>query len=124
MLSWFRAHASRIATTAIVSLATLGASAVSPHVDDCHDSACLTMAVEHDADAHRFTAPPTGTDSHPLHCLVCHWARSFRPRTETRVLLTSVAETGTVLHIELFTAAVAAPAAQPPLRAPPVSPAV
>ena len=28
MLFWFRAHASRIATTAIVSLATLGASAI------------------------------------------------------------------------------------------------
>ena len=124
MLFWFRAHASRIAITAMVSLATLGASAITPHVDDCHDSACLSMAVEHDADAHRFTAPPTDFDTHHLHCLVCHWLRSFRPQTETRVLLASVAETGTVLHIELFLAGVTAPAVQPPLRAPPVSPAV
>ena len=124
MLCWFRAHASLIATMAMVSLATLGASAVSPHVDDCHDSACLAMVVEHDAAAHRIAAPSAGDDVHPLHCLVCHWLRSFRPQTEARVLFASVAETGTVLHIELFAASVAAPASQPPLRAPPVSPAV
>jgi hypothetical protein len=106
----------------MVSLAATGASAVSPHVDDCHDSACLAMAVEHDADAHHMVAPPAGDDLQPLHCLVCHWLRSFRPRTEARVLPTSVAETGTLLHVEFFTASAVARAVQPPLRAPPVSP--
>jgi len=124
MLAWFRAHASRIATVALVSLAALGSSAVTPHVDDCHDSACLAMAVEHDADAHRIVAPPTGDDGDPLHCLVCHWLRSFRPRAEARVVPAPVAETGALLHVVFFTVFAAAPAVQPPLRAPPVSPAV
>jgi hypothetical protein len=122
MLRWFRVHASQIAITAIISLAAVGVSAVSPHEDDCHDAACRAMAVEHDAAAHRIGAPPTGTDAAPLHCLVCHWGRSFRPRTEGRILSTPAAEAGTAVHVELFTAAAAAPAAQPPLRSPPSSP--
>ena len=122
MLRWFRVHASRIAITAIISLATVGVSAVSPHEDDCHDAACRAMAVEHDADAHRIGAPPMGTDAHPLHCLVCHWVRSFRPPTESKVLSTLAADAGTAAHVEIFTAAASTPAAQPPLRSPPSSP--
>lgn len=122
MLCWFRVHAPRIALAAILSFAAVGASAVAPHEDDCHDAACWAMAVEHDAAAHRLSARPTGADAQPLHCLVCHWGRSFRPRTEARVLFTPVAETAAAVHVEIFTAAAAAPAAQPPLRAPPTPP--
>ena len=122
MLRWFRFHASRIAIAAMVSLATVGASAVSPHEDDCHDAACRAMAVEHDAAAHSMGAPPTGADGHPLHCLVCHWARSFRPPPEARVVTTQAAEPGTCLPCEFFTASAGAPVAQPPLRSPPSSP--
>ena len=122
MLRWFRVHASRIAITAIVSLAGVGTSAISPHEDDCHDAACRAMAVEHDAAAHSIGAPPMGTDAHPLHCLVCHWARSFRPRTEAKVPSTPAAEAGTAVHVELFTAARSTQVAQPPLRSPPSSP--
>ncbi len=121
MLGWFRAHASRIAVTAIISLAALGVSAVSPHVDDCHDAGCRAV-VDHDASAHAFGAPPTATEAPPLHCLVCHLARSFRPRTEARIMPTPAAEAGTAVHVEVFTAAVSAPAAQPPLRSPPSFP--
>jgi hypothetical protein len=124
MLAWFRAHASRIATAAILSLVALGVSAATPHVDDCHDSGCMTIGVEHDADAHRFTAPPTDTDTHQLHCLVCHVLRSFRSRAEARVWFTAASDAGAVVHFDSFAASVAAPAAQPPLRAPPTSPLV
>ena len=122
MLCWFRVHASQIAVTAIISLAAVGVSAVSPHVDDCHDAGCWAMAVEHDAAAHRIGAPPMGTDAHPLHCLVCHWVRSFRPRAEARIVSAPAADAGTSVHVEFFTAAHSAPAAQPPLRSPPSSP--
>lgn len=122
MLRWFRLHASRIALAAMISLAAVGVSAVSPHEDDCHGAACRDLAVKHDAAAHRIGAPPAGAEAHPLHCLVCHWGRSFRPRTEARILSTPVAEVGVVVHVEIFTAAASAPAAQPPLRSPPSSP--
>jgi|SRR5688572_15439494 hypothetical protein len=116
-MRWFRVHASRIATAAILSLAVIGLSAASPHADDCHDS-CTVLFVEHDASAHRITAP-AAADSHLPHCLVCHWARSFRPRTESRVLPTPAVEPGITVHVEFVTAAVSGSVAQPSLRAPP-----
>ena len=122
MLCWFRVHASRIAVTAIISLAAVGVSAVFPHVDDCHDAGCRATAVDHDASAHAIGAPPTGTDVHPLHCLVCHFVRSFRPRAEARIVSAPAADAGTAVHIEFFTAAASAPAAQLPARSPPSSP--
>jgi hypothetical protein len=121
MLHWFRVRASSIAAVAAIALGVaIGSSAV-PHEDDCHDAACTV--VEHDASAHRIGAP-AGSSDEPLHCLVCHWARSFRPRTEARILPTPAAEPGTTIHLEYFTAAVSAPVAQPPLRSPPSSPAL
>ena len=122
MLSWFRVHASRIAVAAITSLAAVGVSAVSPHEDDCHDAGCGAVAVEHDASAHIFGAPPTGANAHPLHCLVCHFVRSFRPRAEARIVSVPAAELGTAVHHELVTAAASAPAAQLPARSPPSFP--
>jgi hypothetical protein len=123
MLRWFRLYATRITLATLCALASLGASVVLPHGDDCHD-ACLPMAVEHDSSAHRIVASSSGDEVHPLHCLVCHWLRSFRPQTETRVLFVSGAEAVTVHHIDSFAASLAAPTAQPPLRAPPASPAL
>jgi hypothetical protein len=121
MLQWFRVRASCIGTLATVALAAAVGSSVAPHHDDCHDAACQPIAIEHDASAHRITAP-AAVDSHPLHCVVCHWARSFRPRAESRVLPMPAAEPGITVHVEYFTAAVSAPVAQPPLRSPPSSP--
>ena len=122
MLRWFRVHASRVAVAAIISLAAVGISAVSPHVDDCHDAGCRAMAVNHDASAHAIGASSTSTDAYPLHCLVCHWARSFQPRPEARIVSAKAADAGTAVHVDLFTAASAALAAQPPARSPPSSP--
>lgn len=120
-MRWFRVHASRIGTAAVVTLAALVVSAAVPHDDDCHDTACQAAAVEHDSSAHRLAAP-AGVDEHGFHCLVCHWARSFRPRSEPRVLATPISEPGITIRFECFTAAITAPAAQPPLRSPPSSP--
>ena len=117
-MRWFRVYASRIATAAILSLVAVGMSAAAPHEDDCHDAACHPIAVEHDASAHRVAAPAAAAE-HPPHCLVCHWARSFRPHTESRVLTAPASRAGVTIHVEYFTAAVTAPAAQPPLRSPP-----
>jgi hypothetical protein len=116
MLYWFRARASSIAAIAAVALTAAIGSSIAPHQDDCHDAACA--AVQHDASAHRIGAP-ADAGGEAMHCLVCHWARSFRPRTEARVLTAPASEPGITLHVEYFTAAVSAPVAQPPLRSPP-----
>jgi hypothetical protein len=119
---WFRARARAVSATLLVSLASLGMSLYAPHPADCHDADCGTILVAHDASAHRVTAAPTAAETHPLHCLVCHWARSFRPRIEVRFLTAPAAQAGVTVHVEYFTTAVSAPVAQPPLRAPPSSP--
>jgi len=120
-MQWFRARTARIAAVTIVSMAVIGGSAVVSHEDDCHDAACRTFIVEHDASAHRVGGAAAGTDHHPLHCVVCHWARSFRPRTETRVASLPAAGAGISLPLALFSISAAAPVSQPPLRSPPSS---
>ena len=122
MLSWFRSQASGVAATLLLSLAAVGGSAVSPHEDDCHDAGCRAIFVEHDAAAHRITAPSTSVEVHPLHCLVCHWARSFRPPTGVRFVTTPAVQAGVRIHLESFTVAPVTTVAQPPLRSPPASP--
>jgi hypothetical protein len=62
-------------------------------------------------------------DRQPIHCLACHLARSFRPRTEGRIVTAPASQTGTRVHLRVVTASHAAPVAQPPLRSPPASPA-
>jgi hypothetical protein len=122
MLRWFRHSASRVAAILLVAMATLGQATLLPHADDCHDP-CVVFAVEHDAAAHRFEAAAAAADAHPLHCVVCHWARGFRPDTEVRITHGVGAAAGTLVHVDSTPAVRPSIAAQPPLRSPPVSPA-
>jgi len=122
MLNWFRSTASNVAATLLLSLAPLGVSASLPHEADCHDAGCWAIVVEHDAAAHRIAAPSSSLDPHPLHCLVCHWARSFRPPIATKFVATPAVYTGIRVHLDVITVARRAQIAQPPLRSPPASP--
>lgn len=121
MLSWFRSTASGVAATLLLLVATLGVS-YAPHPEDCHDADCGTILVVHDASAHRVGASTSTADTHPLHCLVCHWARSFRPHISTTFVDTPAADAGIPLHFDLITVARNTQVAQPPLRSPPASP--
>ena len=120
-MRWFRARTAHIAAVTMVWMAIVGGSAVVPHDDDCHDAACWTVSVEHDASAHRVGSATPNTDQHPLHCLVCHWVRSFRPPTDARIASLPVTDAGISLPLGLFSMSAAAPVSQPPLRSPPAS---
>jgi hypothetical protein len=120
MVKWCRAWARCTAVAVLASLASLGISLAGVHPDDCHDE-CIVVVV-HDASAHQVGSGSSAPDAPPLHCLVCHWARSFRPRGEVIIVAAPVAATGIWTHVAIFTAAPVAPAAQPPLRSPPASP--
>jgi hypothetical protein len=117
VLSWFRESARPLAAALLVSLGTFG-SFVVPHTDDCHAD-CLPAFVAHDADAHRIQDSTRADEPHALHCLVCHWARSFRPRPQGMFVGAPVVEQGGRTHIQSFTVARLESAAQPPLRSPP-----
>lgn len=121
VFTWFRTRAQLIGVALLLSLGTFGGSLLLPHADDCHEYGCLPQSVEHDASAHRFQGAPTPDQAHTLHCLVCHWARSVRPRTDVAFVAAPAAESRPRIHVESFTAARPSLAAQPPLRSPPSS---
>ena len=90
------------------------------HACDDHDSDCASPSVAApDGSAPTVSASESTTDGQPVHCLVCHLSRSFRPRGET-TLVSAPAVTprplrfvDTALIIRNF------PVSQPPLRSPP-----
>jgi hypothetical protein len=105
--------------TLLVSLAALGASASYPHTDDCHDQ-CVAF-VQHDASAHRFEGDSDAHPQQPLHCLVCHWARSFRPQVGAAFLPAPAVDSRPRLFVTFVSVARAVFAARPSLRSPPHS---
>ena len=121
MLQWFRLHAGRIAAVTMLTMAAVGGSTVVPHHDDCHDAACRSVAVKHDESAHRIGSAPTTVGEHAQHCLVCHWIRAFRPRTESRVVSVEASDAGIRIPVTIVALSGRAPVAQPPLRSPPSS---
>jgi hypothetical protein len=118
MLHRFRERSAQVAAALVVLLAMVEA----PHsTDPGHDADHGVVLVAHDESAHRVRPAASGTDTPSLHCLVCHLARSFRPRTDARIVAVPAAA-GARVHIELSAASPAARVAQPPLRSPPASP--
>ncbi len=77
MLQRFRRRARAIACSLLVALVALGG--VSVHGAECHDADAAVGV--HDASAHRLDAPRSESGQ-PLHCILCHWARTPRPSAE------------------------------------------
>ncbi|MEQ1574595.1 MAG: hypothetical protein ABL993_10150 [Vicinamibacterales bacterium] len=119
MLRRLRARTASVAAALLVSIATLGL----PHVTGLgHDADCAIVVVVHDASAHQVQADGPRDTEHPVHCLACHWARSFRPTGEVTYLPAASDEIHAPLLIDASPVAAAATVAQPPLRSPPPSP--
>jgi hypothetical protein len=119
MLNRFRKRGAYLAAALAAFLATVGA----PHsIDPRHDSDRAIVVVPHDEANHQLRSPDTGQDSHDSHCVMCHFARSFRPRTDARIGHAPPDQASAHHPFEIFRAWSAAPAAQPPLRSPPASP--
>ena len=119
MLKVVRARTSSVAAALLVSLLSLQL----PHTaDEDHDSHASAVLFAHDPSTHAVGNPAPGNEAPPLHCVVCHIARSFRPQTAASSLPLPVVSISTLVHIEVFTAARPSVVAQPPLRSPPASP--
>jgi hypothetical protein len=119
MLKIVRQRTSSVAAALLVSLLSLQL----PHTADAdHDSHGSLALVAHDPSTHAIQDTARGHDAPPLHCVVCHIARSFRPQIAASSLPVPVVSSSTLVHIEVVTAARPSVAAQPPLRSPPASP--
>ena len=119
MLQWLRARAGSVAPAVLLALATLAL----PHIDAHHDGHTgFPAIVVHDASDHSIGRVPASNER-PDHCAICHWTRTFR--LQTRVA--AVASLPTVhlgrSHLQQSPPASRGVATQPPLRAPPSSPA-
>jgi len=122
MLHWSRSHLRALAATVLVSLSTLGAWSLAVHELDCYDLDGAPAFVSHDASAHAFRSPAPAESDHPLHCVLCHWTRSFAPRVHGVTLAPHVARQIVAVPAPLARLASAFADAQPPLRGPPATP--
>lgn len=119
-LKWFRARAVSIAPALLLSLAALAF----PHIGDAHHDpdSDFALVVAHDPSGHNVSRPSSDNEA-PQHCAICHWSRIFRPLTQATVVPSSAYEAVRFVIREAFLVAKSGTAAQPPLRAPPASPA-
>ena len=111
-----------LAATTLVLVSVLGAWSTVAHGLDCHDRDGAPALVVHDASAHAFrnTAPPDS--QRPVHCVLCHWTRTFGPGVQTVSVAPTVVSRSLALPAGETAQARLVAAAQPPLRAPPSAP--
>lgn len=122
MVQWFRERARTVAASVLVALAGLSLSTALPHADDCHEGDCVRIVGTHSAESHHVGAP-SSHEPHQ-HCAVCHWVRAFRHSATQTSGVVSITQYDVRVHVPVLAAPLVFPAAQPPLRSPPFSPAL
>ena len=128
MLAWVRNQSARVARALLLSLLTATASQAAPsHADAGHDDH-LTSAglasIPHNESDHALRADVPADGAHPLHCLVCHWARAFRPLASPSAEIAPTLEARYHVHRAAFRAPRSVSPPQLSLRSPPASPSV
>jgi len=124
MMSWFRARVRSTAAAVLLSLAVVGGLSPSTHAADCHDADCYSIVAAHDPAGHSWTRQSIGDQQSSQHCILCHLTRSFRPRPNAVYHVAPPLEGSVHIHVLVVALPAIDPAAQPPLRAPPLAPAV
>jgi hypothetical protein len=120
MLAWFRANGRSLAVAVFVVLAAAGGANVAGHGPIGHDDHGPLLIV-HDAAAHAFTDGSAAPREEPLHCVLCHLTRTVRPTLHLAHHAPAHDDRTQVLRRPTLRVAAVFPAAEPPLRSPPVS---
>src|SRR5688572_9603652 len=79
MLYPFRRHLRVLAAAVLVSVSAVGGWSALTHGPDHHDADGAVGFVVHDASAHAFRSPEAADGERSVHCVLCHWTRSFGP---------------------------------------------
>ena len=120
MLHRIRPHLRTLAAAVLVSVSALGAWSTFAHGLDCfdHDDAVVAVVV-HDASAHVFSSAAPADEDRPIHCVLCHWTRTFGPSVQSVAAAPSLADRTVAIPVDDATVPRLVAAVQPPLRAPP-----
>ena len=115
-----RHHLRALAAAVLVSLSALGVWSTVAHGLDCfdHDDAVVAVVV-HDASAHVFSSAAPADEDRPIHCVLCHWTRTFGPSVQSVAAAPSLADRTVAMPVDDATVPRLVAAVQPPLRAPP-----
>lgn len=130
MLGWVRNQSPKVAAILLLSLVTASASEAMPsHAEASHDDHGLSagstfLAEPHNEADHELRANVPSDVAHPLHCLVCHWARTFRPLASPSAEIAPDLESRYHVQLSVVPAPRGAAAVQLTLRSPPASPSV
>jgi hypothetical protein len=119
MLRWCRERVVRVAVALVVSLTGLGAWADADHGRFGHDAHGQVWVV-HDAAAHAFTSGDEATSADELRCVLCHVTRTVRPSVDASTLAPRHDVRPLAALVPLDQQPRIFPAAEPPLRSPPV----
>jgi hypothetical protein len=118
-----RHHLRALAAAVLVSVSALGAWSMFAHGLDCfdHDDAVVAVVV-HDASAHAFRGAVPADEDRPIHCVLCHWTRTFGPSVQSVAVAPSLVDRTVAMPIGDASVPRLLATAQPPLRAPPSAP--
>ena len=119
MLGWFRAQGRVLAVAVFVVLAAAGGANVTGHGPFGHDDHGSSLVV-HDAAAHAFTDGSASPRAEELHCVLCHLTRTVRPAVEVAHHAPSHGEPTLPVRRPGLVVSSVFPAAEPPLRSPPI----
>ena len=118
-----RRHLRVLAAAVLVAVSTIGGWSTLTHGFDHHDADHAPAFVVHDASAHAFHSPSPPDSERPVHCVLCHWTRSFGPGLESVSVTHALASRTLSAHVVAAGPVHPVTAVQPPLRAPPATPA-
>ena len=120
MLAWFRARGRSLAVATFVLLSAAVAANAAVHGIGEHDRHGAALVV-HDASAHAFTGGSAEPQGETLHCVLCHLTRTVRPAVKVGNQAPTYGDLTLPPRRPGLVVPAVFPAAEPPLRSPPIS---
>ena len=120
MLHVFRRHLRGLAVAVLAALSAVGGWSTLTHGFDHHDIDNAPAFVVHDASEHAFRGPEPLDGERPVHCVLCHWTRTYGPGIQSASVVHAVASRTLSIHVVDAGLVHGLTVVQPPLRAPPV----
>jgi hypothetical protein len=119
MLLQLRRRLRVLAAAVLVSMSAVTGWSALAHELDSHDHDTAPSFVVHDESAHAFRTPSPSASERPVHCVLCHWTRTFAVGFQSVAVLYS--SSSRALRVEAAPGGLLHPisSVQPPLRAPP-----